>query len=50
VHLVFTMLGVLELQPAETMFLAVASAAAQTFWHSKGHIKLVRLFFNTTCI
>ncbi len=50
VHLVFTMLGVLELQPAETMFLAVASAAAQTFWHSKGDIKLVRLFFNTTCI
>lgn len=50
VHLVFTMLAVLELQPAETMFLAVASAVAQTFWHSKGKIIFVRLFFNTTCI
>jgi diguanylate cyclase (GGDEF)-like protein/putative nucleotidyltransferase with HDIG domain len=50
VQLVFTMLGLIELTPPETLFLAVASAAAQTFWHAKGRVKLVRLFFNTTCI
>jgi diguanylate cyclase (GGDEF)-like protein/putative nucleotidyltransferase with HDIG domain len=50
VHLVFTMLGLLELKLPETLFLAVASAATQTCWHSKGRVKLVRLFFNTTCI
>ncbi len=50
VQLVFTMLGLIELTPPETLFLAVASAAAQTFWHARGRVKLVRLFFNTTCI
>jgi diguanylate cyclase (GGDEF)-like protein/putative nucleotidyltransferase with HDIG domain len=50
VHLVFTMLGLLELKLPETLFLAVASAAAQTCWHAKGRVKLIYLFFNTTCI
>ena len=36
VNFVFIMLGLLELTPPETLFLAVASAAAQTFWHAKG--------------
>ncbi len=50
VYFVFTMLALLELKPPETLFLAVGSAAAQTFWHRGGSVKLVRLFFNTTCI
>lgn len=47
---VLIMLGLVELQAPETMFLAIASAAAQTFWHAKARVKPVRLFFNTTCI
>jgi diguanylate cyclase (GGDEF)-like protein/putative nucleotidyltransferase with HDIG domain len=46
---VLIMLGLVELTPPETMFLAVASAAAQTCWNAKGkgRVKLVYLFFNT---
>src|SRR5579863_1205973 len=47
---VLIMLGVTELTPAETVFLAIASAAAQTYWHGKGKVKLVHLFFNTTSL
>jgi diguanylate cyclase (GGDEF)-like protein/putative nucleotidyltransferase with HDIG domain len=50
VHFVFTMLALLELSLPETLFLAVASAATQTCWHAKGRVKLVQVFFNTTCI
>jgi diguanylate cyclase (GGDEF)-like protein/putative nucleotidyltransferase with HDIG domain len=46
VRFVFTMLGLVELNAPETMFLAVAGAAAQSYWHSKGRVKLVQLFFN----
>ncbi|HYL34274.1 MAG TPA: diguanylate cyclase [Bryobacteraceae bacterium] len=44
------MLGLLELQLPETLALAVMGAAAQAVWHAKGHIKLIRVFFNTNCI
>jgi diguanylate cyclase (GGDEF)-like protein/putative nucleotidyltransferase with HDIG domain len=50
VHFVFTMLGLLELTLPETMFLAIACAAAQTLWNAKRNFKPVQLFFNTTCI
>jgi diguanylate cyclase (GGDEF)-like protein/putative nucleotidyltransferase with HDIG domain len=50
VSFIFTMLSLVELQPPETLLLAVTSAAAQTLWHPEGRKKLVRLFFNTTCI
>jgi diguanylate cyclase (GGDEF)-like protein/putative nucleotidyltransferase with HDIG domain len=49
-NFVLIMLGLVELNTPQTMFLAVASAAAQTFWQAKVRVKLVRLFFNTTCI
>jgi diguanylate cyclase (GGDEF)-like protein/putative nucleotidyltransferase with HDIG domain len=47
---VLIMLGLVELKAPETMFLAVAAMAAQTFWHAKDRVKPVHLFFNTTCI
>ncbi len=47
---VLIMLGLVELKAPETMFLAVAAMAAQTFWHAKVRVKPVHLFFNTTCI
>jgi hypothetical protein len=47
-NFVLIMLGLVELTAPQTMFLAVASGAAQTFWHRR--VKLVHLFFNTTCI
>jgi diguanylate cyclase (GGDEF)-like protein/putative nucleotidyltransferase with HDIG domain len=47
---ILTMLSLVELKVPETMFLTVASMAAQTCWHAKGRVKLVHLFFNTTCI
>ena len=47
-NFVLIMLGLVELSAPQTMFLAVASGAAQTFWHRR--VKLVHLFFNTTCI
>ena len=49
---VLIMLGLVELTPAETLFLAVASVAAQTCWQAKGkrRVKPVHLFFNITCI
>lgn len=52
VYFVFTMLALLELKPPETMFLAITSAAAQTYLYSKkkGWLRLVYLFFNTSCI
>lgn len=50
VSFVFIMLSLVELKTPETLLLAVASAVAQTFWHAKGRVKLVHLFFNTTCI
>jgi len=49
-NFVLIMLGLVELTAPETMFLAVASAAAQTCWQAKVRVKPVRLFFNTTCI
>ncbi|HTB21000.1 MAG TPA: HD domain-containing phosphohydrolase [Bryobacteraceae bacterium] len=49
-NFILIMLGLVELSAPQTMFLAVASAAAQTCWNAKGRVKLVRLFFNTTCI
>jgi diguanylate cyclase (GGDEF)-like protein/putative nucleotidyltransferase with HDIG domain len=50
VNFVVTMLGLVELQLPEAMLLAVAGMVAQTSWHAKGRVKLVHLFFNTTCI
>jgi len=47
---VIIMLSLVELKTPETLFLTVASVAAQTCWLAKGRVKLVRLFFNTTCI
>jgi diguanylate cyclase (GGDEF)-like protein/putative nucleotidyltransferase with HDIG domain len=47
---VLIMLSMTELKVPETLFLAAASAVAQTYWHSKGRVKLVHLFFNTTCV
>jgi diguanylate cyclase (GGDEF)-like protein/putative nucleotidyltransferase with HDIG domain len=49
-NFVIIMLSLVELIPAETMFLAVASAAAQTCWNAKTRVKPVRLFFSTTCV
>ena len=49
-NFVFIMLSLIELQPPETLLLAVASAAAQTYWPAKGRVKPVHLFFNTTCV
>jgi diguanylate cyclase (GGDEF)-like protein/putative nucleotidyltransferase with HDIG domain len=50
VNFVFTMLGLIELRTPETMILAIAGIAMQTCWHSKGRVKPVHLFFNTTSI
>jgi len=50
VGFVFTMLGLVELKVPETLFLTVASVAAQTFWHAKGKIRTLELFFGTNCI
>jgi diguanylate cyclase (GGDEF)-like protein/putative nucleotidyltransferase with HDIG domain len=50
VNFVFIMLGLMELTVPETLFLAVASAAAQTRWDAKGRLRLVPLLFNTSCI
>jgi len=47
---ILIMLGITELTPPETMFLAVASATAQLFWHGKSRVKLVHLVFNAACI
>ncbi len=44
------MLSLMELTPPQTLVIAVASAAAQTVWHAKFRVKLVQLFFNTTCV
>ncbi len=49
-NFVFIMLSLIELQPPEILLVAVASAAAQTYWPAKGHVKPVHLFFNTTCV
>jgi len=49
-NFVLVMVGMMELAPAETMLLAVASAAAQTCWNANFRVKLVRVFFNTTCL
>ncbi len=43
-------LSLMDLAPPQTLFIAIASAAVQTNWQSKGSVKLVRLFFNTTCV
>jgi diguanylate cyclase (GGDEF)-like protein/putative nucleotidyltransferase with HDIG domain len=52
VNFVIAMLSVVELTAPETMVVVVAGLAAQTYWNSKGKglLKLVHLFFNTTCI
>ena len=47
---VLVMLGLTELNAPETLFLALASAAAQSYWHTKGRVRFVHLFFNVTCI
>ncbi len=44
------MLSLIELTPPETLFLTVASAAAQSLWNAKFRVRLVRLLFNTTCL
>jgi len=49
-NFVVIMLSLVELTPPETMFLAVASAAAQICWNAKTRVKPVRLFFSTTCV
>ena len=49
-NFVLIMLGVVELRAPQTMFLAVAGMAAQTFWQSKDRVKAVHVFFNTTSI
>lgn len=50
VNYVFTLLAVLEFTPPETLFLALLSAATQTFWHAKQPPRPVHLFFNLSCI
>lgn len=47
---ILIMLAMTELNPPETLFLAVASAAAQLLWHGKGRVKPIHLFFNLGCI
>lgn len=47
---ILIMLAMTELHPPETLFLAVASAAAQLFWHSKARAKLIHVSFNLGCI
>jgi diguanylate cyclase (GGDEF)-like protein/putative nucleotidyltransferase with HDIG domain len=47
---VVVMLGLLELNAPETLFLAVAGVAAQNFWGTKGRVKLIPLFFNAACV
>ncbi|MGP0071561.1 MAG: HD domain-containing phosphohydrolase [Bryobacteraceae bacterium] len=51
-NFVLIMLGLVELSAPQTMFLAIAGIAAQTFWHvkGKGSLKLLHLLFNTTSI
>jgi putative nucleotidyltransferase with HDIG domain len=50
VNYVFTLLGLLEFNVAETMLLAVTAAVAQTFWHAKVRPKAIHVFFNVSCI
>ena len=47
---VFTMLGLLELTLPETMLLVLSGVITQFLWHTKGRVKLVGLFFNTTSV
>ncbi len=47
---VLVALSLMDLAAPQTLFLAVASAAVQTNWNAKGSVRLVRLFFNTTCV
>ncbi len=47
---VFTMLGLLELRLPETLLLVLSGVITQFFWHAKGRVKLVGLFFNTTSV
>lgn len=49
-NFVLIMLGLTELQPAETLCMAVASVAAQNCWKMKGGVRPVHVFFNTTGI
>ena len=49
-NFVLIMLGLVELKPPETLFLAVAGMVMQTWWHAKHRVKAVQLFFNVTCV
>jgi diguanylate cyclase (GGDEF)-like protein/putative nucleotidyltransferase with HDIG domain len=49
-NFVFIILSLIELTLPQSLFLAVASAAAQTIWPAKGRVKAVHLFFNTACM
>lgn len=49
VNFVIRMLGLLELQVPEALLVAIAGMIAQNFWHAK-RIRVVQVFFNTTCI
>jgi diguanylate cyclase (GGDEF)-like protein/putative nucleotidyltransferase with HDIG domain len=49
VNYVFTLLGLLEFQLAETITLAALGAAVQTFWLSRRNRRL-HLLFNVACI
>jgi diguanylate cyclase (GGDEF)-like protein/putative nucleotidyltransferase with HDIG domain len=47
---VLVMLSLMELTLPQTLFLAVASVAAQNCWRAKGRVKLVPLLFNMACV
>jgi len=49
VNYVFTLLGLLEFQLAETIILAALGAAAQTVWRSRKN-RCLHLLFNVSCI
>ena len=49
VNYVFTLLGLLEFQLAETITLAALGAAAQTLWQSRRN-RILHLVFNIACI
>ncbi len=50
VSYVFTLLMLLEFDVPETLFLALVSAAVQTFWKAKSRPEAVHLLFNLGCI
>jgi diguanylate cyclase (GGDEF)-like protein/putative nucleotidyltransferase with HDIG domain len=49
-NFILIMLGLVELTLPQTIILAVASAAAQTFWQAKFKVKPIQILFNAACL